>query len=127
MAFGESKLTGCSPRGAQVIRDELVWDKAVFLQKCSHQIERRPIVPPGLDQHIEDLALGVHGTPEVDQATFDLEIDFVEMPDGVGLRRRLRRSAAILGPKWFTQRVPSHRTPRFRVLLANPRRRGSSR
>jgi hypothetical protein len=58
----------------------------------------------GLDQNVEHFALGIHGPPEVDQATTDLEIDFVEMPDGVGLGRRLRRSAAILGPKWFTQR-----------------------
>ena len=46
MAFYESKLTGCSPIRAQVIRDELVWDKAVFLQKLAHQIERRPLVAP---------------------------------------------------------------------------------
>jgi hypothetical protein len=99
MAFGESKLTGCSPRGAQVIRDELVWDKAVFLQKCSHQIERRPIVPPGLDQHIEDLALGVDGSPQIDRAAIDFQIDLIEMPDGVGLRPALTQISRDLGSK----------------------------
>ena len=39
----------------------------------------------GLDQHIKNFALGIHGAPEVDQATTDLEIDFVEMPGSVGL------------------------------------------
>jgi hypothetical protein len=63
MAFCASKLTGCSPRGSQVIRDELVWDKAIFLQKLAHQIEHRPRVPPGLD-----------GTPEIDQVAIDLEM-----------------------------------------------------
>ena len=104
MAFGKSKLTGCSPIRPQVIRDELVWDKAIFLQQLAHQFERRPLVPPGLDQHIKNFALGVDGTPEVDQATVDLEIDFVEMPSRMWLRPTFAKSAAILGPKWFTQR-----------------------
>ena len=54
MAFCESKLTGCSPIRAQLIRDELVWDKAVFLQKLAHQIERRPLVASGLDENVEN-------------------------------------------------------------------------
>ena len=29
----------------------------------------------GLDQHVEDLALGIHGAPEIDQATIDLQIE----------------------------------------------------
>jgi hypothetical protein len=52
----------------------------------------RPLVPPGLVQHIKNFALGIHGTPEVDQATIDLEIDFVEMP---GRMRLLLASAKI--------------------------------
>jgi hypothetical protein len=55
------------------------------LQHLAHQFERRPLVPPGLDQNVEDLALGIHGTPELNQATIDLELDFVEMPDGMRL------------------------------------------
>jgi hypothetical protein len=63
MAFGKSKLTGCSPIRTQVIGDELVWDKAVFLQKLAHQIERRPLVPPGLDENVENFTLGIDGAP----------------------------------------------------------------
>jgi hypothetical protein len=44
------------------------------------------LVPPGMDQHIKNFALGIHGTPEIDQTTVDLEIDLVEMPDGMWLR-----------------------------------------
>jgi hypothetical protein len=80
MAFCDSKITGCSSVRSEVICDQLVGDKAIFLQQLAHQFERRPLVPPSLDQHVEDLALGIYGTPEVDQATIDLEIDFVEMP-----------------------------------------------
>ena len=85
MAFSDSKITGCSSVRAEVICDELVGDKAIFLQQLAHQFERRPLVPPGLDQHIEHFALGIYGAPEVDQASIDLEIDLIEMPDGVGL------------------------------------------
>src|SRR5450759_148584 len=80
MAFCDSKITGCSSVRSEVICDQLVGDKAIFLQQLAHQFERRPLVPPSLDQHVEDLALGIYGTPEVDQATIDPEIDFVEMP-----------------------------------------------
>src|ERR1700720_2473445 len=85
MAVCDSKITGCSPIRAQVIRDELVGDKAIFLQQLAHQFERRPLVPPGLDQHIKNFALGIHGAPEVDRATINLEIDLIEMPGSVGL------------------------------------------
>ncbi len=85
VAFRDSKISGCSSIRSEVICDQLVGDKAIFLQQLAHQFERRPLVPTGLDQHIKNFALGIHGAPEVDQATTDLEIDFVEMPGSVGL------------------------------------------
>jgi hypothetical protein len=42
-------MTGCSPIRSEVICDQLVGDKAIFLQQLAHQFERRPLVPPGLD------------------------------------------------------------------------------
>src|ERR1700732_4391304 len=85
MAFCDSKITGCSSIRFQIICEELVWDKAIFLQQLAHQFERRPLVPPGLDQHIKNFALGIHGAPEVDRATIDFQIDLIEMPGSVGL------------------------------------------
>src|ERR1019366_1534173 len=85
MAFCDSKITGCSSIRSEIIGDQLVGDKAIFLQKLPHQFERRPLVASGLDQNVEHFALGIHGPPEVNQATIDLEIDLIEMPDGVGL------------------------------------------
>jgi hypothetical protein len=52
-----------------------------------------------LDQNVEHFALGIHGPPEVDQATTDLEIDFVEMPDGVGLGPAFAKIGRDLGSK----------------------------
>src|SRR5271154_6229372 len=43
------------------------------------------LVPFRLDQHIEDLAFGVDGAPQVDHAAIDLEIDLIQMPRRVGL------------------------------------------
>src|SRR3984893_18245763 len=54
--------------GSEVICDELVWDKAIFFQQLAHQFERRPLVPPGLDQHLEHFALGVDGAPQINHA-----------------------------------------------------------
>ena len=64
----------------------------------AHQSERRPLISPGLDQHVKNFTLGVDGAPQIDHAAIDFQIDFVEMPSCRGLGRRLRRSAAIFGP-----------------------------
>jgi hypothetical protein len=50
MAFCDSKIPGCSSIRSEVICDQLVRGKAIFLQQLAHQFERRPLVPPGLDQ-----------------------------------------------------------------------------
>jgi len=43
MAFCESKIAGCSSIRSEIICDELVWDKAIFLQQLAHQfVMRRP-------------------------------------------------------------------------------------
>ena len=73
MTLCDSKMACCSPVRTQVICDELVWDKAIFLQMLAHQFKRRPLAASGLDQNVEHFALSVHGPPEVDQAAVDLE------------------------------------------------------
>ena len=73
VAFCDPKIPGCSTIRSEVICDQLVGDKAIFLQKLAHQFERRPLVASGLDQNVEHFALSVHGPPEVDQAAVDLE------------------------------------------------------
>ena len=35
--FCDSKMTGCGGIRSQLICDELVWDKAIFLQQLAHQ------------------------------------------------------------------------------------------
>src|ERR1700720_5004208 len=86
VALRDPEITGCSPIRSEIIRDELVWDKAVFLQKLAHEFQCRPFVPFRLDQHVEDLALGVDGAPQIDHAAVDFQIDLVQMPSRMGLR-----------------------------------------
>ncbi len=59
--------------------------KPYFFKSLRINFERRQLVPPGLDQHIKNFALGIHGAPEIDQAAIDLEIDLIEMPGRVRL------------------------------------------
>jgi hypothetical protein len=73
--------------------------KPYFFSSLRINLSAAPFVPPGLDQHIKDFALGIHGTPEVDQATIDLEIDFVEMPDGMRFRPAFAKIGRDLGSK----------------------------
>jgi hypothetical protein len=68
-------MTGCSSIRSEIIRDELVWDKAIFLQQLAHQFERRPFVSPGLDQNVEHFTLGLHGTPRMDHPAIDCQIE----------------------------------------------------
>ena len=55
-----------SDRGAvrsQVVGDQPLGNEGILLQELAHQFQRGVLVPLGLDQHIEDLALGAHGAP----------------------------------------------------------------
>jgi len=59
MASCDSKITGGGSIRSQIVRDQLVWDKVMLLQELAHEFQRGTLVPPALDQHIKDLALGI--------------------------------------------------------------------
>ena len=88
----DSKITGSGSIRPQIVRDQLVWDKSILLQQLAHEFQRGTLVPPALDQHIKHFALGIHGAPKIDQTSSTCQVVW-----GLGLR--LRRSAAIMGPK----------------------------
>jgi hypothetical protein len=56
-----------------------------------------------LDQRIENLALGVDGAPEVNHAPIDFQI-LRQDAKSHAVWTALAQTAAIIGPKWFTQR-----------------------
>ena len=73
--------------------------KPYFFKSLRINLSAARLFPPGLDQNVEHFALGVHGAPEVDQATIDLEIDLVEMPDRMRLRPAFAKIGCDLGSK----------------------------
>ena len=56
-------------------------------------------VPFRLDQHIEDLALGVDGSPKIDHVAIDFQIDFVEMLGRVWFGSAFAQVRCDLRPK----------------------------
>ena len=72
-----------------VVRDQPLGDEGILLQKLAHQFQSGVLVALGLNQHIENLALGVDGAPQICHPPIDLQIDFVKMPSRVRLRAAL--------------------------------------
>jgi len=99
MSFCDSKITGSGSIRSQIVRDQLVWDKAILLQKLAHEFQGGPLVPPALDQHIKHFALGIHGTPQIDHAAGDFQIDLVKMPGGVWLGSTFAQVRRDHGPE----------------------------
>ena len=93
MAGAYPKIMSGGGIRAQIVSDQLIGDEPVFLQKSAHQFQRCMLVSLGLDQQVEDLALGVNGAPRIDQAAGDLEIDLVKMPSRVGSGAKIRSRA----------------------------------
>src|SRR5271166_2681008 len=97
-----------SDRGAvrsQVVSDQSLWNEGILPQELAHQFQRSVLVSLRLDQHVEDLALGVDGPPEVDHSAVDFQIDLVEMPS----RMRLQATLSQVGRDHRSEMV--HPTP----------------
>jgi hypothetical protein len=62
---------------------------AAARKELAHQLQRGVLVSLGLDQHIEDFAFGVDGSPKLDHSAVDFQIDLVEMPSRVRLQATL--------------------------------------
>jgi hypothetical protein len=127
MAVFDPEIAGSSAIRPQVIRDQPIGNEAVFLQKFAHQFQRGVLVSPGLDQHIEDLAFGVDGAPQINHAAIDFQVGFVQMPGRVGASGAVCASLLRSSARNDSPSVePSHTTPRCLAPPTNLRRRGSS-
>ncbi len=71
----------------------LGWSTPLLLQEFPHQLAGRRGVAFGLDEHIQDLAFGVHRSPKVHLSTADPDEHFVEVPSPVR-HRAMRPQAA---------------------------------
>jgi hypothetical protein len=59
MRAGEAQLTESRAVGAQLVGDQQLRCKALFLEQLAHQPECRLRIAPTLNEHVEDLALVV--------------------------------------------------------------------
>ena len=99
MAAFNPEIAGRRAVRPQVVRDQPIRNERIFLQELAHQFQRCVLVSLRLDQHIEDLALGVNSAPEIDHAAIDFQIDLVQMPRGAGLWAALSQTGSDRWPE----------------------------
>ena len=80
MLSREGKKTDRGAVGAEFIGYNRRRREALLLQEFPHQPNCRPSVPAGLNQEIQDFALTVHGTPEIELPPSNYDDHLVQVP-----------------------------------------------
>ncbi len=80
MLCGKAELADRRAVGAKFVGDDCRWREALLLQQFAHQPKRGLRVPAGLNQEIQDFALAVHGTPEIEPPPSDNDDHLVQVP-----------------------------------------------
>ena len=80
MLSREGKQTDRGAVGAEFIGYNRRRREALLLQEFPHQPNCRPSVPAGLNQKIQDFALTVHGTPEIELPPSNYDDHLVQVP-----------------------------------------------
>ena len=80
MLSREGKQTDRGAVGAEFIGYNRRRREALLLQEFPHQPNCRPSVPGGLNQEIQDFALTVHGTPEIELPPSNYDDHLVQVP-----------------------------------------------
>ncbi len=79
--------------------DQPLRSEGILPQKLAHQFQGGVLVALGLDQHIENLALGVDGAPQINHPPIDFQVDFVKMPGRMRFRTALSQMRGDHWPK----------------------------
>jgi hypothetical protein len=85
MEMRDSKITTGRTVEPQIVGHQLVWHEIQLLQQFPHQFQCSPLVPLALHQNVENFALSIDGTPQVDQPAIDFDEYLVKMPSGMRL------------------------------------------
>jgi hypothetical protein len=80
MRTGQSQTPERAGVGAQLVGDQQLGSEALLLEQPADQSQRRPSVAPTLNQHFEDLAFVVDGTPQLHPLTGDPHHHLVAVP-----------------------------------------------
>ena len=94
MLSREGKQTDRGAVGAEFIGYNRRRREALLLQEFPHQPNCRPSVPAGLNQEIQDFALTVHGTPEIELPPSNYDDHLVQVVPSINSVRR--RNPGIL-------------------------------
>jgi hypothetical protein len=76
----QSQTPECRGVRAQLVGDQQFGCEALLLEQLAHQPERGPSVAPTLNQHVEDLALVIDGTPQIHPLSGDPYYHLVKVP-----------------------------------------------
>ena len=80
MLTGQSQTPERGGVGAQLVGDQQFGDEALLSEQLAHQPQRRPTVAPALNQHVEDLAFMVDGSPQIHPLAGDPDHHLVVVP-----------------------------------------------
>src|SRR5580704_12917120 len=80
MPAGQSQTPERRSVGAQLVGDQQFRRETLLLEQFAHQTQRGPTVASTLNQHVENLALVVDGTPEIHPLAADAHHHLVQMP-----------------------------------------------
>ena len=106
MRTGQSETANRRSVGAQLVGDDKFCCETLLLEQLAHQPQRPPDVASALNQHVENLALVVDGTPQIHELAGDPDDHFVEMP-------------AIARSRTAPSQSPSDRRSEFEHPTAN--------
>jgi hypothetical protein len=80
MQAGQSQTPECAGVRAQLVGDQQFGYETLLLEQLAHWPQRRTTIAPALNQHVEDLALVVDGTPQIHPLAGDPHHHLVEVP-----------------------------------------------
>ena len=63
MTAGQAKMPQGRAVRAELVGDQQLRREALFPEQLAHQPDRRALVAPPLNQHVEDFALVIDGAP----------------------------------------------------------------
>ena len=114
MRAGQSDA-GTRWRRTQLVGDQRFGRETFLLDQLAHQPQRRPTIAPALNQHVEDLAFVVDGTPQYVRSPAIRTTISSRCQRLLGRGRRRRSRRAITSPNFDTRRRTVHRRCRARL------------
>jgi hypothetical protein len=85
-------LPFCCTTAFQLIGDDDLWDIVAAFEELAEELLGGLLIPPTLDQNVEDMAVLIDRSPQIMMLTLDCQKDLIQMP----LIPRLQPAAAQL-------------------------------